>query len=355
MEQLVNLKGIINPIDELNSKGLMTTQIKVKDLLQIYHIDANINRDINKPRIPKIVSYINKFDSEPGIFLPAIMCAYSGDPVRDFNPKTNILAIPMNERLTVIDGQHRIRALESYLQSYHFDDIRKNSILESDLTLQLFFGLSEQNMRDLFVDINSNAVKVSMSLITAYDNREVLNVLVKDLYEISNSLQTAGIEFNKSKIMRPHNMKFSTSMRLKKFISILLFNKKILNSKEEGGVKRQYDHILSFLERFFYYFFDILPERPGDVLQYVLGHEAVQNAIAHYLNKNLIYFENDTLHWVMDWEERLEDLANINWSIKNINWSDCLIRARTETIAEFLTIDIKDEKKVLDKIYEEIN
>lgn len=345
--EMIQLSGSIYPIDDFNSKGLMTTLIKVKDLLTVFHIDSDVNRDINTSRIPKLINYIDGYDTFPGVFLPSIMCAYSGATVQYNN---NILTIPKslkNKPLIVIDGQHRLKALESYVINPKIALDRRDKILNTYLTLQLYFGLSKQDMRQLFVDINSNAKKVSMSLITSFDNREIINVLVRELYGLSKPLQTLGVEFSKSTISRPKNKQFLTSVRLKKFISILLFNKKLLSQKDEENLKNNYDYVLSFLERFFYYFTNLLPEYPGNVHNYILGHEAVQNAIAFYLHKQIINLDNNKLSWCFDWEEQLENLADIDWSPENSVWLNYLFKARSNTSSEFLTIDINDEKNIL--------
>jgi len=347
---LTTLKGVIYPIDRTNSKGLMATQIKIKELLRIYHVDSTVNRDINIARLPKIVNYLNGYDAYPGVFLPSIVCVYSGNPVTDYDLGKQELIVPENERLTVIDGQHRIRGIENFINSVKIDSNRKNQILESDVSLQLYFGLSQEQMRNLFVDMNSNSVRVSMSLITAYDKREVLNVLARELYAISKSLQTIGVEFNKSKIMRPKNSIFFTSVRLKKFISILLFNGKFMNASDEIILKEQYDSILSFLERFFHHWVEMLPENPGDVISYILGHEAVQNAIAYVIHKHCITESKGKITWVMDWEEKIEDILSIDWSVNNSVWSKYLIRARANTSSEFFAIDLKDEKNIISEI-----
>ncbi|MGG0717661.1 DNA sulfur modification protein DndB [Robertmurraya massiliosenegalensis] len=327
----------------------MTTQIKIKDLLTVYRIDSTVNRDINHVRLPKIMNYVNSYDSYPGIFFPSIMCVYSGNPIQDFNVNRLELVVPEESHLIVIDGQHRIKSLESFINSKKIAAERKEKVLNSDLTLQLYFGLSQDDMKNLFADINSNSVKVSMSLVTAYDTREVLNILVQELYEVSSSLQSLGIEFSKSKLMRPKNINFITSVRLKKFISLLLFNKKQLSLKEEKHIKNHYDQILSFLERFFYFFTSFLPNNPGDVLKYVLGHEAVQNALAISLHKQIIDY-SDELNWAMDWEDKIENIINIDWSVNNSEWNSLLIKARANTASEFYSIDIKDEKNVTDRI-----
>ncbi|MNW26283.1 hypothetical protein D3C74_30480 [compost metagenome] len=345
--EMIKLNGSINPIDGTESKGLMTTIIKVKDLLSIFHIDPTINRDINASRLPKLINYIDQYEEFPGVFFPSITCAYSGETIEYVD---NVLTIIPNHQLIVIDGQHRIKSLESYINNPRIIFSRREKVLNSDLTLQLYFGLSKDDMKQLFVDINSNAVKVSMSLITSFDSREIMNILVRELYGLSQPLQTLGIEFNKTTISRPNSTYFSTSVRLRKFISILLFNKKILSSKDELVLKNNYDHILSFLERFFYHFTNLLPEKLGDVQSYILGHEAVQNAIASYLHQAIFKLENSKLEWDFEWEEKLDSIAYIDWTLYNTTWEKYLITARANTSSEFSTIDISDEKNILKEI-----
>lgn len=352
MIDMVKLKGTIYPLDSNNNKGIMTTQIKLSDLLKVYKIDVSINRDINYSRVPKLTKYIDQYDDKPGVFFPSIVCSYSGNPLKDFDKMKQELEISKGSCLIIIDGQHRIKALESYINNKRIAEKRKKYVLASDFTLQVYFGLSKEDMKNLFADINSNSIKVSMSLITAYDSREILNVLTKDLYEISDGLQMLGIEFNKSRIIRPLNTDFMTSVRLKKFLSLLLFGKKILSNKEEKLLKENYDQALSFLERFFYVFANYLPSNPGDVKKYVLGHEAVQNSIAMVLHNEI--FTDNNLNTIINWEEALlEVLNNLDWSVNNNIWKLYLIKARKNSANEFYSIDIKDEHKILDLLMKE--
>lgn len=340
----IELYGLIYPIDNSNERGVMTTQIKLKDLLKIYKVNKNVNRDVSYNRLPRITKYINSYDAEPGIFFPAIVCAYSGNPIQDFDKEASKLTIPIDNCLVVIDGQHRIKALENYISNNYIPDYKKHEVLNTDFTLQLYFGLNEEDMRNLFADINSNSVKVSMSLITAYDNRDILNVLTKEIYEISTDLQILGVEFEKSKIVKPTNSNFITSARLKKFISLILFGKKLLNNTEEKILKENYDQILSFLERLFYLLCDSFPKDPENIFKHVLCHEAVQNSLALILHLKI--FNNKELYAAMNWEEFMEIGSIIDWSITNDLWKKFLIKVRIGTQNEHYSIEAKDEKKI---------
>lgn len=349
---LVTLHGPLAPLDNSKERAIMTTQIKLRDLLTVYKLERDVNRDVNGNRLPKLTKYIDGYDMEPGIFFPAIVCAYSGNPLKDFNVNKLELEIPHGENLVVIDGQHRIKALEAYINNARVDFRKRHEVLESDFTLQIYFGLNTKDMKNLFADINSNSVKVSMSLITAYDNREISNIITKETYEISMYLQMIGVEFNKSKISRPQNQEFITSARLKKFISILLFGKPIINNSQENLLKEKYDEILSFLERFFYVFINDLPESPGDVLRYVLGHEAIQNAIALLIHNSI--FEGNSLKLKLDWEERIDIFKYLDWSPNNKLWQPFIVKARANSSSEYLTIESRHEKDIYKLLSEEL-
>lgn len=316
----MSLKGGIDTIDKQKTKGIMSTQIEIRDVLKVYKLDKEINRDLSYNRIPELIKYFEKADTEIGIYLPALVFSFRDNPLQYYDRKNNALVLNETMNLIVIDGQHRIKAMEKYLEKVKDNNIR-DAFLTNALTVQIYFGLTEEDERKLFSDINSNAKRVSMSLVTQYDSRDVMNLLLQEVYRSCNALKVAGIELNKSKVMRPVNTAFSTGVRLKSFISYLLFGKKSPSRKDEQILKAHYDEITSFLNKFFTIIFGILPDSPGDVMKFVLGHEPIQNAMALYLNESLIIVDNDTIGWINDWESEIEQLEIVDWSIKNNDWS----------------------------------
>jgi len=345
----VKLKGLVNLING-DSKGVMTTQITVRDLLEVYTIDNSVNRDINYARLKNISKYIDSYDSPIGIFLPSLVFSFIEDVGNYYDITKKELRIPTGVKLKVIDGQHRIKGLEYFLNVSEDLD-KKEEILNSNLTAQIYFGLNENNQKDVFVDINSNSKRVSMSLITKYDTRDIMRVLVRDLYDSSHALQNAGVEFNKSRIVRPTNELLFTSAHLKNFIALLLFGTANISKKNEKLAKEKYDDILMFLDKFFTILFDVLPSVPGDVRKYTLGHEALQNAIAFYLHKEIILEIEPDLSWIPDWEIEVEKLKHFDWSIRNPLFQQHMIISRVNTNYEFKAfIDSKHDK--LSKILE---
>lgn len=316
----ISFKGTIDTINEARTKGIMSTQIAIRDIVRLSKIDNKINRDLSYNRLPSLLKYFEKADSELGIYLPALVFSYRGNPIEKFNRGTSTLELDDSDMLIIIDGQHRIKAMEKYIEKLTGDSELYNKFIDNFLTAQIYFGLSEEDERKLFSDINSNARRVSMSLVTQYDSRDIMNLLIQELYRSTPILKVVQVELNKSKIIRPSNQAFTTGARLKYFISYFLFGKKTPSRRDEQNLKEQYDEIVSYLSKFFAVFFSALPKEPGDVLKYVLGHEPVQNALALYLNTVIIVNETGSLSWKEDWETEVEQLDTIDWSIRNNVW-----------------------------------
>lgn len=332
----VKVLGSIDIINSNNKKGVLSSQMKVKDILNLHKIDKAVNRDISYVRIPKIIKYIENEDTNMGIFFPAFVFSFREDPIPYYKNHFE-LEIPPNEKLIVIDGQHRIKALENYAAKIE-DESRKELFLNSSLTVQIYFGLSIEDEKRLFADINSNAKKVSMSLITKFDSRDILNVLVTELYTLCDSLQVVKIDFEKSRLVRPNNDYFATSMRLKGLISLILFGKKSLNKNDLDIIKSQYDDIISFLNRLFEELFLVLPPNPGNVLDSILGHYGTQQALGYYIHSAIVISNNNLISWVNNWEEDIEELGSIDWSVNNPLWKKFLDINRKNTPYEYFSI-----------------
>ncbi|WP_191567309.1 DNA sulfur modification protein DndB [Metabacillus idriensis] len=329
----IKLNGLINLING-QSKAVMTTQISVRDVLNVYKIDNSVNRDINYSRLNPLSKYIDSYDTEIGIFLPSLVFAFPEDPSTCYDKQKKELNIPVNVKLKVIDGQHRIKGLEHLLKNISESE-RKNRLLDSTLTAQIYFGLKDEDEKNVFVDINSNAKRVSMSLITKYDTREIMRVLVRDLYNTCTILETIGVEFNKSRIVKPNSTMFFTSARLKSFINALLFGKAKTSKKDEEIIKNRYDDILIFLDKFFIVLFEALPSVPGDVKKYTLGHEALQMAIALYLHEEIIIETEKDMIWINNWEPIIDKLSNFDWSARNSLFNAHMIISRPNTDKAF--------------------
>ena len=179
-----------------------------------------------------------------------------------------------------------------------------------------------------------------------------MNILINELCDSCVELEIAGIEINKSRMYRPQNKKFCTGVRLKEFVSYLLFNKTYIGNSEEIFIKNNYEEIITFLRKFFSIFFSSLPEVPGDVEKYVLGHQPFQCAIAMFCNYMIIKKDTYDFQLTDDWEEMVEQLRYIDWGINNSNWNKWLIKSNTKI--PFLTCINRVEDEIYNSIKDEI-
>jgi len=312
---MIPIRGELHPVSDNPNKGIISSQITIEELINSYVIDHDINRDINYGRLPDVVKYLESSTMEPGIFLPAFVFSHRGNSEVKYDAEGGVIWIE-DRFLVTIDGQHRIKAIEKYLQKHPEDSqFKRNTV-----TVQVYFGLSGDDERQLFVDINSNAKRVSRSLVIQYDSREISNLLIKELYKSCKALQAVGLELEKSKVQRPGNTSFATGLRLRTFLYYLLYRKKSISKSDEELLHRYYEDVVSFVVRLFDELLGAFPEEPGDVRQYVLGHEPVQNAIAMHLHDSFISFDQNGLQVTGVWEDAVEELAELDWSVNNVIW-----------------------------------
>lgn len=312
---MIPVKGDVHRFLDSSNKGIVSSQITIEELLNSYVIDHEVNRDVNYGRLPDLVKYLESSTMAPGIFVPAFVFSYRGISGLRYDNERGILWLE-DKALVTIDGQHRIKAIEKYVEKNSEDvNFKKNTV-----TIQVYFGLSKDDERQLFVDINSKAKRVSRSLVMQYDSREISNLLVNELYKNCKILQAVGVELEKSKVQRPGNTAFATGLRLKTFLYYLLYGKKTLSKKDEELLHKHYDDVVSFSVRFFDELLGGGPEKPGDVRQYILGHEPVQNAIAMFFNETFITFDQHGLQIMGVWEDAVEELAGLDWSVNNVVW-----------------------------------
>lgn len=309
------LKGHIDFIPSFEEvpeeKAILTSVIEVRELLEVYKIDNTVNRDLREEKIAQLVNYLDEINTDIGIYIPAIILSYEGsDPEADDNE----LLFYKNRDFVVLDGQHRIKALERYV--YRKSEQSKiNDLLKSKVTIQVYFNLTESEKRQLFIEINGKSKKVSQNMSVRFDDRNPINTLVSDLLKNkrNNPIVRMGVEQEKARIVRPGNKNWISMIRLSRFISMLLLGTLQPSKENVKKINNNYEDIFSFLRQFFIVLESALPKEPGNVKKNILGHEAVQNAIALICHEFLIDIKRDKFVFKNDWREIVEMLEFLDW------------------------------------------
>lgn len=311
----LEINGTTHFIPNKDEVGVLTTQLSIAQLLDVYHINSDVNRDITPNRVQKLSNYLSSYDTALGVYIPAIILAYEGE--EPFYKKENdTIYFGEEVKFVVLDGQHRIKAFENY-KKYLSDYDSIMSFLDSKVTVQIYFGLSEEEQRKLFSDINYLSDPVSHNISFKFDGRDVINVLIKELLsnQRNNALIQLGVEQEKNSIRRPSNQNWISIARLNRFISYLLLGTAKSSGKTNDLLAKNYDYVIEFLRQYFILLRDALPKNPGDVFSNLSGHEALQNAIAIVSHEEIIKLSNETIDWKDDWKLIVEHFQYIDWSV----------------------------------------
>lgn len=306
-----------------NSRGLLTTQLRIADLLNNYTLNKEVNRDISDHRIPKITKYIDTFDNNIGIYLPSIVLVASGTEP-EVNDMKNLFTFKEGYKFIILDGQHRIKALERYVNQ-ESNQKKIDSILNSAVTVQIYFNMSEEQQRKLFIDINSTSKKVSQNLTFKFDKRDPINVIIKELLNHDVNLENKLKITDKTRVSRPSNKSWMSITRLNRYISYLLFNTNKISNKNMKLLEENFFEITEFLTQYFSLLIEILPEDFGNVEKYILGHEALQNALAIVTHEMIVINKDSEILFTPRWKEITELLHLIDWTTNSGIFSTLLI------------------------------
>lgn len=330
---MIEIKGRPQPIDVNDSnKLLITTQLTVEELLKNYSIDSEVNRDIGQERVRRLKKYIETYDTEIGIYFPSVILAASfKNMAEDLTVAShgNVPVLHFSDRatLTVIDGQHRIKALESFKRTC--DDLeRLTDVLNSTVTVQIYLGLTKDEQRSLFLDINSKSKKVPLGLAFQFDERDPFNRLIKDLLKEYSIFDVVKVS-QKSSMRRPQNKEWISYTRFHRFLSFLLFDRMNPSPRTEKILVKNYVESKDFINRYFEVLTHAIPGEWGDVNEMVLGNEAVQNALAIASHRRFIsYNSKDEIQFSPDWTDQVEALTLMDWSPGNSIFEDVMVQLK---------------------------
>lgn len=132
--------------------------IKYKDLNNVIDIntDISMNRKINDKRVEGIIEYIKK-DLNSTFFPPTILS--SGKSLINFESEELHIR---GGKFTVIDGQHRIKAIITLLNQ--LQSTERKELNDIDLPVVIVEGLTNYQHRDLFYMINQTPKSVDSNV-----------------------------------------------------------------------------------------------------------------------------------------------------------------------------------------------
>ncbi|MFD1739500.1 DNA sulfur modification protein DndB [Bacillus salitolerans] len=222
------------------------------DVLNLINVDSDLsmNREINSSNVKEIIKYI-KSELEGSFFPPVIL---SCNVQTEFD--SNQLKI-LDGQLTIIDGQHRIKAIGEIIEESEGDKRQKlNKVV---LPVLIIEGLESSKHRELFNMINDNAKTVDSNISVRFSStlENILGLKYVKMKGIKSEIEWE-VKQSKSKVVYLHiveSIKDLTST-LSEFTESLYSQETLLYDQED-----YYLVIESFLDSIFEY---ILKERELD-------------------------------------------------------------------------------------------
>jgi hypothetical protein len=232
----------------------------------------------------------------------------------------------------VIDGNVRVKAFYQLPQlikekeaSLEFSDICKAEKLKAfiengSIAVQLFEGLPEDTINQLYIDFNTKGKKVALSKLISYDSRNEINQITNAVLNQNLDLQIAGVEMEKSAVIKPKNPNLLSLSQLRKLIATFL-KSDLVSSVPKGVIASnlEKEEKVELIVHWFHYLFELhQPESIGDYKQTILSSFPLLNSIAYYSIKGTEDMNFDEK--MMEMERRMKAIQSVDFSIHNPIW-----------------------------------
>jgi hypothetical protein len=325
--------------------GLATVAIQVQDILNYTSIDPMVQRKLSSGQRRKISNYLQERDLDRVFFGPVTL---SLREVSSLAKAENGLYLRPGSKLSILDGQHRILAL-GYVNEQLIKEVRSHErkiaalrikqrrnpeneeitsnleqqqglveqierrrleLLESELAVQIYIGLSEEEEKQLFGDINSKVQLVSKELGHSFDSIDPLNLVIQQVVDHNVFLKGAGVERRAN--LTSYNKNFTSFSWLYSTATMLLTGKMQPSYELARKIRQDPSTYIEIMHQFYSTLLPLMPEQPG-LPQYSSSSRAMQESIALYANGHL--FKDGK--YVKNWTSCLRIFEGFDWSQSN--------------------------------------
>ncbi|MBK5432454.1 DGQHR domain-containing protein [Bacillus sp. TH25] len=290
---------------------VISLQCTVDYVLKFLEIDNSVQRDMLEKQVSSISKYIQYGLDGNDIYFPPLIFSARGKG--KFNLLTNEFSIRTQDRMVILDGQHRIKAFEMIIKrletSNDLEDKRKlDYVKKFPLTIQIFSNLNSEQERQLFTDVNTKSSPVSNTLLVMYKDNDLCGKLVKSVIYNHPSISSDKFEIR----AKSTQTKLMTAFVL--YNLVLTLNEAIIvvkgtNSKLNPG---NYDLYRKNIEDFLTLLIKYAPDQSLNRNKYIIMNQNVLKGIAKAIF--ILKKENDNFNM----EEFFNQIVSpFDWSHKN--------------------------------------
>jgi hypothetical protein len=332
--------------------GLATISLRVHDLLNYTTIDPMVQRKLSGTQRRKIANYLQERELDHVFFGPVTL---SLRDVSSLAKKEGHLVLRHGSKLSILDGQHRIMALgytndQMLKESRRYEremiklkikcrrapedvrlkeeleqtagllsqlELRRLDLLESELSVQLYVGLGEEEEKQLFGDINSKVQLVSKELGHSFDGSDPLNIVLQQVADHNEFIKTVGIERRNN--LTSFNKNYTCFSWLYSTATLLYTGKMNPSYELARRIRKDMTSHIEILHQFVNAALPHMPEQPG-LAQYISSSRVMQESIALYAHEYL--YEGERYN--PGWTRCLDILKHVDWTHENRELSERL-------------------------------
>lgn len=311
-------------IHDVFEKRQAVINYPIDELLQMLSEGRLVLRRQNKEQIRMIRNYIFDNILTEQIYLPPLVAYMEEGSLDDGRP----------DRFIIVDGTQRLRAfsdLEGYIgkaiTGECADDQKKGFTLiyaleKLEIAVQIFEGMGEAEADQLFIDLNTKGKKVALSKRIAYDSRSSINQATNQVLQQHKGLKEAGVEEEKTAIVRPKNKNALSLSQLRRIIGYFMTGKTLSSSLSVEVESHLTDEQnIELMNAWFDELFKLHPARSiGDYDVSMLAGFPLLYAVAIYSVKGLqdLSFEEKKTGVI----KRMRRLQSVNWSRDQSVWQE---------------------------------
>jgi hypothetical protein len=330
--------------------GLATVALKVRDLLDYTTIDPMVQRKLSLMQRRKISNYLQERELDQVFFGPVTLSMRDIGALaqaEDMSAQQSFV-LKRGSKLSVLDGQHRLLAL-GFVGEQMAREVRRNvrkvsvcklklrkepeaeglreelaelealveglearrlALMETELAVQIYIGLNEEEEKQLFGVINSKVQLVSKELGHSFDSVDPINLVIQQVADHHALLKEAGIEMRGS--LTAFNRNFTCFSWLYSAATMLFSGRMQPSYELLRNVRKDMPFYVEVLHQFFSAVLPLMPEQPG-LPQYTSATRVMQESIALYANQFL--FRNGAYN--EEWTNCLRILDGFDWSHRN--------------------------------------
>ncbi|MFC4601966.1 DNA sulfur modification protein DndB [Cohnella hongkongensis] len=309
------------------NQRVVSVQCTVNDILKFLEIDREVQRDIDTERVASISKYIQYGLNGNDIYFSPLIFSARGQG--EFDNEKLEYHLNMNDRLVILDGQHRIKAFEllkhrlEAMIEQNKNDKKINetyySLLSFPLTVQIFLDLNINKERQLFTDVNTKSSAVNNTLLVMYKKGDLYGDLVREIVQSHPTINPDEFEC-RAKTTRTKLATAATLYVLAQALNEGTYHRKQntkINAENYIAFKKKTETFLTLLKKY----------TPNDALdrdKYVVYASNVLVAIAKFIHDTLNKYPNTTMEdifkrtiYSVDWSHRNNDFKKLAAKFNN--------------------------------------